>query len=96
MNIIEFDGKTLEFSGKKDDQFVNDKIRKLREKRNNIQDKIYELSNQLSQLKEENDSIQNEIDNEFLKQERAFDLVGKYIQCANKIYFVTFQRITLK
>ena len=87
MNIV--DGKPLGFFGKRDDQFVNDRIRNLREKRNNIQDKIYELSNQLSQLKEENDSIQNEIDNEFLKQERAFDLVGKYIQCANKIYFVT-------
>lgn len=89
MNTIEFVGKPLEFSGKRDDQFVNDRIRKLREKRNNIQDKIYELSNQLSQLKEDNDSIQDEIDNEFLKQEHAFDLVGKYIQCNNKIYFVT-------
>ena len=89
MNKIEFEGKPLEFSGKRDEQFVNDKIRKLREKRNNIQDKIYELSNQLSQLKEDNYSIQDEIDNEFLKQEHAFDLVGKYIQCNNKIYFVT-------
>ena len=89
MNKIEFEGNSIEFSGKKDEQFVNDKIRKLREKRNNIQDKIYELSNQLSQLKEDNDSIQDEIDNEFLKQEHAFDLVGKYIQCTNKIYFVT-------
>ena len=89
MNTIEFDRKHLEFSGKRDDQFVNDRIRKLREKRNNLQDKIYELSNQLSQLKEENDNIQDEIDNEFLKQEHAFDLVGKYIQCNNKIYFVT-------
>ena len=89
MNTVEFEGKPLEFSGKKDEQFVNDRIRKLREKRNNIQDKIYELSNQLSQLKEENDNIQDEIDNEFLKQEHAFDLVGKYIQCNNKIYFVT-------
>ena len=87
MNTI--DVKSLEFSGKRDEQFVNDKIRKLREKRNNLQDKIYELSNQLSQLKEENDNIQDEIDNEFLKQEHAFDLVGKYIQCNNKIYFVT-------
>ena len=89
MNKIEFEGKPLEFSGKRDEQFVNDRIRKLREKRNNLQDKIYELSNQLSQLKEENDNIQDEIDNEFLKQEHAFDLVGKYIQCNNKIYFVT-------
>lgn len=87
MNIV--DGKPLGFFGKRDDQFVNDRIRNLREKRNNIQDKIYELSNQLSQLKEENDNIQDEIDNEFLKQEHAFDLVGKYIQCNNKIYFVT-------
>lgn len=87
MNTV--DGKSLEFFGKRDEQFVNDKIRKLREKRNNIQDKIYELSNQLSQLKDDNDIIQDEIDNEFLKQEHAFDLVGKYIQCNNKIYFVT-------
>ena len=89
MNKIEFEGNSIEFSGKRDEQFVNDKIRKLREKRNNIQDKIYELSNQLSQLKDDNDSIQDEIDKEFLKQEHAFDLVGKYIQCNNKIYFVT-------
>ena len=89
MNKIEFEGNPIEFSGKRDEQFVNDRIRKLREKRNNLQDKIYELSNQLSQLKEENDNIQDEIDNEFLKQEHAFDLVGKYIQCNNKIYFVT-------
>ena len=87
MNTV--DEKPLEFFGKRDEQFVNDKIRKLREKRNNIQDKIYELSNQLSQLKEDNDNLQDEIDKEFLKQERAFDLVGKYIQCNNKIYFVT-------
>ena len=89
MNTVEFERNSIEFSGKRDEQFVNDKIRKLREKRNNLQDKIYELSNQLSQLKEENDNIQDEIDNEFLKQEHAFDLVGKYIQCNNKIYFVT-------
>lgn len=87
MNTV--DGKSLEFFGKRDEQFVNDKIQKLREKRNNLQDKIYELSNQLSQLKDDNDIIQDEIDNEFLKQEHAFDLVGKYIQCNNKIYFVT-------
>lgn len=43
MNTVEFEGKPLEFSGKRDEQFVNDKIRKLREKRNNIQDKIEEL-----------------------------------------------------
>ena len=86
---IQFEGKPFIVNGKGDDEFVNDKIRELRKKRNELQNKIYELSNQLSQLKEDKDNIQDEIDNEFLKQERAFDLVGKYIQCANKIYFVT-------
>ena len=43
MNKIEFEGNPLEFSGKSDEQFVNDRIRKLREKRNYIQDKIYKL-----------------------------------------------------
>ena len=89
MNTIEFEGKTLEFFGKGDEQFVNDKIRELRKKRNEMQDKIYELSRQLNQLEKECNSTQDEIDNEFLKQEHACNLVGKYIQCDNKIYFVT-------
>ena len=86
---IEFEGKTLIVNGKGDEQFVNDRIRELREKRNNLQDKICELSSQLNQLEKECSNTQDEIDNEFLKQEHACDLVGKYIQCDNKIYFVT-------
>ena len=89
MNTIEFEGKTFTVTGKGDDQFVNDRIRELREKRNNLQDKIYELSSQLKQLEEERNNAQEEIDNEFLKQEHACDLVGKYIQCDSEIYFVT-------
>ena len=40
-------------------------------------------------LQDKKDSIQKEIDQEFLKQEHAYDLVGKYIQCDSEIYFVT-------
>jgi len=79
----------FKFSGKQDDNFVNDKIRELRKKRNELQDKIYELSTQLNQLKKERDNTQEEIDNEFLRQEHAHDLVGKYIQYDSEIYFVT-------
>ena len=86
---IEFEGKPFIVNGKGDNKFVNDRIRELREKRNNLQDKIYELSAQLNQLEEERDKCQKEIDKEFLKQERAYELVGKYIQCASEIYFVT-------
>lgn len=89
MNTIEFEGKPLIVNGKSDDQFVNDRIRELREKRNNLQDKIFELSKQLNQLEKDRNNTQDEIDNEFLKQEHAYDLVGKYIQCNSKIYFVT-------
>lgn len=86
---IEFEGKPLIVNGKGDDKFVNDRIQELREKRNNLQDKIYELEKELKNLCEECNNTQEEIDNEFLKQEHACDLVGKYIQCDNKIYFVT-------
>ena len=86
---IEFEGKTFIVNGKGDEQFVNDRIRELRKKRNELQDKIYEITSQLNQLEKECNSTQEEIDNEFLKQEHACDLVGKYIQCDNKIYFVT-------
>ena len=90
MNIkIDCERKPLIVNGKGDEQFVNDRIRELREKRNNLQDKIYKLSNQLDQLEKECNNMQKEIDNEFLKQEHAYDLVEKYIQCDNKIYFVT-------
>lgn len=85
---IEFEGKPIEFFGKDDEEFVNDKIRELREKRNNLQDKIYELSNQLKQLEEERDNTQKEIDEEFLRQEHAYDLVEKYIQFNGNVYHV--------
>ena len=88
MNTIEFEGK-LFINGKGDEQFVNDRIQELREKRNNLQDKICELTKHLKQLEKEYSNMQKEIDNEFLKQEHAYDLVGKYIQCNNKIYYVT-------
>lgn len=89
MNTIEFEGKLIEYNGKCDDQFVNDRILELRKKRNELQDQIFELTTQLKQLEKERNNTQDEIDNEFLKQEHACDLVGKYIQCDNKIYFVT-------
>ena len=89
MNTIEFEGKTIIVDGKGDEQFVNDRIRELREKRNTLQDKIFELSKQLNQLEEERNNTQEEIDNEFLRQEHAYDLVGKYIKYGSEIYFVT-------
>ena len=89
MNTIEFEGKPLIVNGKGDEQFANDRIQELRKKRNELQDKIYELTKQLKHLEEERNNTQEEIDNEFLNQEHACDLVGKYIQCDNKIYFVT-------
>jgi hypothetical protein len=42
----------------------------------------------LKYLQDKKDNIQKEIDEEFLKQEHAYDLVGKYIQCNGEIYFV--------
>ena len=78
VNTIEFEGKTFTVNGKSDEQFVNDKILELRKKRNELQDKIYKLSSQLNQLEKECGNTQEEIDNEFLKQEHACDLVGKY------------------
>lgn len=88
MNTIEFEGKTIIVDGKGDEQFVNDRIRELREKRDALQNKIFELSKQLNQLEEERNNAQKEIDNEFLKQEHAYDLVGKYIKCDSEIYLV--------
>ena len=88
-NNMEFEGNLIIVNGKDDEQFVNDRIRELREKRNDLQDRIYDLLKQLKRLEEERDNAQKEIDQEFLKQEHAYDLVGKYIQCDNKIYFVT-------
>lgn len=80
---------TIEVNGKADDKFVNDRICELREKRNNLQDTIFKLSAQLNQLEKECNNTQKEIDDEFLKQEHACNLVGKYIQCDSEIYFVT-------
>ena len=88
MNTIEFEEKPLIVTGKGDDEFVNDRIRELREKRNNLQDKIYELTKQLIQLKEERNNTQEEIDNEFLKQEHACDLIGKCILRETDVYHV--------
>lgn len=88
-NTTEFEGKTFTVNGKSDDQFVNNKIQELRKKRNELQAKISELSKQLNKLEEEQNTIQKEIDKEFLRQEHAYDLVGKYIQCDGEIYFVT-------
>lgn len=82
--------KIQEFKGKVDNKFVNDKIRELRKKRDDAQDKIWELSKQLDKLEEERNNTQKEIDEEFLRQEHAYDLVGKYIQCEGEIYFVNY------
>ena len=87
-NTIEFEGKTFTVNGKNDEKFVNDKICELREKRNNLQDKIFDLKRQLDNITEELNKCQNEIDQEFLKQEHAYDLVGKYILYKDNIYHV--------
>ena len=87
---IEFDGQPLIFDGKDDDQFVNEKIINLRKMRDDYQNEIDKVSRNLKYLQDKRDNIQNEIDEEFLKQEHAYDLVGKYIQCGvDEIYFVT-------
>lgn len=87
-NTTEFEGKPFTVNGKGDDQFVNDKIRELREKRNNLQDKIFDVERQLDNFTEELNKCQKEIDEEFLRQEHAYDLVGKYILYKNNIYHV--------
>lgn len=88
MNNMEFEGEHFMVNGKCDDKFANDRIRELREKRNNLQDKINGLSKQLTILENERDNTQKEIDQEFLKQEHAYDLVGKYIQFNGDVYHV--------
>ena len=85
----EFEGKTLDFIGNVDEEFVNEKIINLRKMRDDYQNEIDKVSRNLKHLQAKIDSIQKEIDEEFLKQERAYDLVGKYIQCGSEIYFVT-------
>ena len=85
----EFEGKTLDFLEKGDEEFVNEKITNLRKMRDDYQNEIDKVSRNLKHLQAKIDSIQKEIDEEFLKQERAYDLVGKYIQCDSEIYFVT-------
>jgi hypothetical protein len=57
--------------------------------RDDYQDEINHVSRNLKYLQDKKDNIQNEIDEEFLNQEHAYDLVGKYIQCGDGIYFVT-------
>jgi len=88
-STIEFEGKTFTVNGKSDEQFVNDKIIKLRKMRDDYQDEINHVSRNLKYLQDKKNNIQNEIDEEFLNQEHAYDLVGKYIQCVDEIYFVT-------
>lgn len=90
MNTIEFEGKLIEYNGKCDDQFVNDRILELRKKRNELQDQIFELTTQLKQLEKERNNIQEEIDNEFLKQEHACDLIGKCILCKTDVHHVKY------
>jgi len=89
MNTIEFEGKIFSVNGKTDDQFINEKIINLRKMRDDYQTEINKVSGDLKNLQDKRDSIQKEIDEEFLRQEHAYDLVGKYIQCDNEIYFVT-------
>ena len=89
-NTIEFEGKTFTVNGKGDEQFVNNKIQELRKTRNELQDKINELSKQLNQLEEERDYCQKEIDEEFLKQEHAYDLIGKCILYKTNVYHVKY------
>ena len=85
---IEFEGKTFTVNGKSDDKFVNNKIRELREKRDNLKDTIYKLEKDLKKLYEERNNCQKEIDEEFLRQEHAYDLIDKYILYKDSIYHV--------
>lgn len=87
---VEFEGKSLVFSGKEDEQFVNEKIINLRKMRDDYQNEIDEVTRKLKHLQDKKNNIQKEIDEEFLTQEHAYDLVGKYIQCGNEIYFVNY------
>ena len=89
VNTIEFEGKTFTLNGKSDEQFVNEKIINLRKMRDDYQNEIDKVFRNLKYLRDKRDNIQNEIDEEFLRQEHAYDLVGKYIQCDSEIYFVT-------
>ena len=90
MKTIEFEGKAFTVNEKSDEQFVNDKIISLRKMRDDYQNEINKVSRNLKSLQDKMDSIQKEIDEEFLRQEHAFDLVGKYIQCGSyEIFFVT-------
>lgn len=86
---MELAGNNFEANGKSDEAFVNEKIKTLRRMRDDYQAEINNVSKNLKYLQDKRDSIQKEIDQEFLKQERAYDLVGKYIQCGSEIYFVT-------
>ena len=86
---MELAENNFEVNGKSDEAFVNEKIKTLRRMRDDYQAEINNVSRNLKHLQAKRDSIQTEIDEEFLKQEHAYDLVGKYIQCGSEIYFVT-------
>ena len=88
MELAEME-KDFDFNGKSDEAFVNEKIKTLRRMRDDYQAEINNVSRNLKHLQAKKDSIQKEIDEEFLKQEHAYDLVGKYIRCDSEIYFVT-------
>ena len=85
---MEFEGKTLDFTGKRDEEFVNEKITNLRKMRSDYQNEIDKVSRNLKHLQAKIDSIQKEIDEEFLKQEHAYDLVGKCVLCKTDVYHV--------
>lgn len=53
-----------------------------------MQDTIFKLEKELKNLCEERDNCQKEIDEEFLKQERACDLIGKCILLETDVYHV--------
>lgn len=84
----EFEEKTIDFIGKEDEKFVNDKITTLRRMRDDYQTEINNVSKNLKHLQDKKDSIQEEIDQEFLKQEHAYDLVGKCVLCKTDVYHV--------
>ena len=74
--------------GRKEDDFVNDKIRELRNLRNEKYKQISEYHNKSNSLREEIESIQEEIDNEFIRQMSADVLKNKFVISDNVLFHI--------
>ena len=75
---------------KADNMSVNDEISKLTEKKNILQNEIYEAEHKLQALHDELNECQQKIDIELLKQAHADDLIGKCILYNNTVYHVRY------